>query len=815
MRPRRAFAVVATVLALALPGTVRAGDPPDDLALANALVGRGLDDAALGVLERIATLTTRGRITKARALAGQARSEKDADKRARLLADARRVLQDAAKDGASDAESALRELDRGHLAAEPSKITSPPDEADLARRLVERGFLDGAEAVLDRLAREGDAKAGSESIALLGKAEVAVARADAEGASDLQRREALAAARALYEKALAAAKEPALIAIARCGAYEARLAGALRVDQEAREAPLREAEEDLARDIERAGQDDDALLLASYYAGRTAAFRAMATGYGEARKTVLERARTRLAGVVARWGGRVLAFEAAVDLGLVLVELGRTDEARRSFESALSLEALIPREPTPGTSSHARANEVPPVVGAVLARGALGLALVDRDKAADAALGHALDVAFRLPRGLVGLVESERARVEAKSSPAIFPSGLLKLQPALARRPRSRVGFLDTVLGLGSPEPERFLGRADRRARAANGGETAPGLAVAAGLDWLARHQSKDGAWCGEGSSEKQWDVGLTALGALALLGAGETPGGGSPHAGALDKALAWLAAQEQETGQIGPSTYEMMYGQALATLAFAEAYGVTRAWEPWGERTKRAADFIVYVQNHGLGWRYTPKCGSNDSSVTGWCVRALATARAAGVCVDPRSLPSARAWFERVTDGNGEVGYDKLGSGKLYVPGKNEDWAHHPTMTAIGLDARLAFGVDRKDPVLAKGLALVLADLPTRDAAAKEKPVDFYAWHHETLAVFELDGPTGKDWKRWNTALLDALLPLQRTAKDGEAVAGSWDPEADRWGYAGGRIYATALNVLTLATPWRGSPPPAKSPPR
>ena len=52
---------------------------------------------------------------------------------------------------------------------------------------------------------------------------------------------------------------------------------------------------------------------------------------------------------------------------------------------------------------------------------------------------------------------------------------------------------------------------------------------------------------------------------------------------------------------------------------------------------------------------------------------------------------------------------------------------------------------------------------------------------------------------------LTKALLGSQ--VKSGAAEAGSWDPEADRWGWAGGRVYATAMNVRTLEIYYR--PPP------
>jgi len=76
----------------------------------------------------------------------------------------------------------------------------------------------------------------------------------------------------------------------------------------------------------------------------------------------------------------------------------------------------------------------------------------------------------------------------------------------------------------------------------------------------------------------------------------------------------------------------------------------------------------------------------------------------------------------------------------------------------------------------------------------------DFIYWHFGALAMSQLDGNW---WKTWNDPLREALLPRQK--RDG-CETGSWDPD-DAWGAEGGRVYATAINVLTLETPYRFSP--------
>ncbi len=89
-------------------------------------------------------------------------------------------------------------------------------------------------------------------------------------------------------------------------------------------------------------------------------------------------------------------------------------------------------------------------------------------------------------------------------------------------------------------------------------------------------------------------------------------------------------------------------------------------------------------------------------------------------------------------------------------------------------------------------------ADLPQWADPPKSKPIDFYYWHWGTLGLLRFEGPKGARWKAWNDALKTALVDHQRVKKDG-CVEGSWDPEADRFFWAGGRPAATAINVLTL----------------
>ena len=66
---------------------------------------------------------------------------------------------------------------------------------------------------------------------------------------------------------------------------------------------------------------------------------------------------------------------------------------------------------------------------------------------------------------------------------------------------------------------------------------------------------------------------------------------------------------------------------------------------------------------------------------------------------------------------------------------------------------------------------------------------------------MFQYDGPEGPMWKKWNEPMKNALVPSQKTSKDG-CQNGSWEP-VSRWGFEGGRVWATAANAKQTATPF------------
>ena len=193
-----------------------------------------------------------------------------------------------------------------------------------------------------------------------------------------------------------------------------------------------------------------------------------------------------------------------------------------------------------------------------------------------------------------------------------------------------------------------LLNRVARPGLAAEGGNQRTEAAVQLGLDWLARHQHPDGFWdcdgfmnqckseeCGDPGNAR-YDPGVSGLALLAFLGAGETDTSGL-HGKTVSRGLEYLLNIQDRDGCFGPrTTNHFTYNHAICALAMAEAYALT-ASPRFKQSAERAIDFIEKARNPDLAWRYGVRPRDNDTSVTGWMVMALTSARGAGLRVDGR----------------------------------------------------------------------------------------------------------------------------------------------------------------------------------
>ena len=369
------------------------------------------------------------------------------------------------------------------------------------------------------------------------------------------------------------------------------------------------------------------------------------------------------------------------------------------------------------------------------------------------------------------------------------------------------------VLGIGGGAGGKYGGRmgGSRNLRAAGGSGTEQALKD--GLEWLKNHQDEDGKWDSDdfmkhdppddqctGPGDPNHDVGNTGLALLAFLGDGHTMRRGQ-YKDVVSAGMKWLRNQQDpETGLLGEQIgHAYLYDHSIATLALCEAYYFDKS--PLLKTTaQKAINLITRARNPYGAWRYDyPPTGENDTSVTGWMIFALKSAEEGKLKIDKEAFVGGMNWLDEMTDpGTGRCGYDETGSPSSRVEGINDDYPEDTgeAMTAVALLCRFFMGQDPKeDAVMKQHAELLRKTLPEWDP--KKKANDMYYWYYGSYAMYQMGDPY---WKDWNRAMKPAVLESQR--KDG-AHKGSWDPIGP-WGYAGGRVYSTALMVLCLEVYFR-----------
>lgn len=365
--------------------------------------------------------------------------------------------------------------------------------------------------------------------------------------------------------------------------------------------------------------------------------------------------------------------------------------------------------------------------------------------------------------------------------------------------------------------------RAGRRALAAQyGGNAASERAVAEGLSWLARHQLPDGSWsfnhthvegctCGNaGTLPEDSRIAATGLALLTYLGAGHTFSEGS-YSPQVTNGVKYLMSRVVITDGMadlrdGDSSNYRMYQHGIATIALCEALAMNSiviqrtspsvaielpdgstitkeellvANRELREAAQAAVNFIISSQTKPQGgWRYQPGV-DGDTSVVGWQIMALQSAKMAGLNVPNQTFAAAETFLESVSlDDGAYYGYDQP--------------QQKPSTTAVGLLCRMYLGWRRERPALQRGVAFLSMQGPDLN--------NMYYNYYATQVIHHWGG---EEWERWNAVMRDHLIQTQ--SFDGHE-RGSWIP-ADPHGAAAGRHYMTCLAIMTLEVYYRHLP--------
>ena len=354
--------------------------------------------------------------------------------------------------------------------------------------------------------------------------------------------------------------------------------------------------------------------------------------------------------------------------------------------------------------------------------------------------------------------------------------------------------------------------------------------AVERGLEWLKQQQLSDGSWSLKGPYQNgalaDNHAAATGLALLAFQGDGNTRYAGKYHP-QVRKAWKWLLKQQGENGSFfseteGGLTTGRFYTQAICTIGICELIGMEKKSKKGKDllnAAQKAIDYLVERQNlRQGGWRYDVEersdwvlvrnkerkqviremSAESDLSVTGWCLMALMSARAAGLYVPDETFQRIEGFLDLVSLDDG--------AGYFYSP---VDPSERPSMTATGLLCREYLGWDRQNPHLLRGAEKLiqpenLVRYPKysgKDNPAARRQTNVYGWYSASMMLKHL-GAASRYWQTWNKALCREIPDHQEPEKSPEA--GSWDPASDAYCFGGGRLYVTCLSIYCMEVYYR-----------
>ena len=319
---------------------------------------------------------------------------------------------------------------------------------------------------------------------------------------------------------------------------------------------------------------------------------------------------------------------------------------------------------------------------------------------------------------------------------------------------------------------------------------------------FLLKMQETDGSFSDPKSrNAAQNDYAMTALGILALASVGHQPSDLGKAGSALNRALNFILRRDPRRGgyEYFGADKSRMYGHGITTLCLTEMMGmsVSRMQEARLRTvSQKAINMILRSQmvpknnpNHQGGWRYTPNARDSDLSITVWQLMALRSAKNAGLDVPKRAIDAAVLYLKRSyfspRDARGRP--TNMRSGCAYMPGQPPEFS----TAAAGLLSLQVCGEYDAPEVLGS-----VAWLTRQKIVPREMQWFYYGIYYYSQGMRKRNKAVAEKAKKVTE---DVLLKLQQ-------IDGSWVGMSGMEQGAG-RIYCTALSVLSLSVQYRYLP--------
>ena len=298
---------------------------------------------------------------------------------------------------------------------------------------------------------------------------------------------------------------------------------------------------------------------------------------------------------------------------------------------------------------------------------------------------------------------------------------------------------------------------------------------IRAALKYLSSKRNGNGSWAtGEGDRQ---ELAMTGYVIMAFLAAGQLPDEGE-FGKDVTAGMNFLLNTVRPDGTMQPNGH-YMYGHGIASIALAELYGQTK--DPRiRPKLELVIRLIINSQNQKGGWRYQPRIGDDDISVTVLQVVALRAAKNAGIDVPQATIDRAVRYVRTC--------YHQRSGGFTYQPrGGDPGFAR----TAAAIYSLQVCG-EYDHPWVKKGSEYLFKKKEDRQWFS-------YGHFYAAPAQYMVGGDT---WRKYYTEIKDLLLKNLSTKGD----LYFWEPRLDQ-GRPVGQVYCTAVYAKILAVPYHYLP--------